>query len=170
MEIIVTQPHKRRAVLSFGKIEVPCSIGKGGITKNKVEGDLCTPAGMWALKRVFYRGDRIKEPETRLQTFSISKNMGWSDDPNDKKSYNTLIKKPHSYSHEDLWRSDNIYDIIVELGYNDNPPIIGKGSAIFMHLARDNFEPTAGCVALKSSDLTSLLSLVKRGDLVNIIK
>ena len=73
MEIIVTQPHKRRAVLSFGKMEAPCSIGKGGIKKNKAEGDLCTPAGMWALKRVFYRGDRIKEPETGLQTFSISK-------------------------------------------------------------------------------------------------
>ena len=170
MEIIVTHPHKTGASLSFGKLEAPCSIGKGGITENKVEGDFCTPAGIWPLKRVFFREDRIKEPETELQTFSISKTMGWSDDPNDKKSYNTLIKKPHSYSHEDLWRSDNIYDIIVELGYNDNPPIIGKGSAIFMHLARDNFEPTAGCVALKSFDLISLLSLVKRGDLVNIIK
>ena len=170
MEIIVTQPYRRGPLLSFGELEVRCSIGKGGITENKVEGDFCTPAGKWALKRVFYREDRVKKPDTKLQAFPISENMGWSDDPNDKKTYNTLIKTPYPYSHEKLWRSDNIYDLLVELGYNDNPPIIRKGSAIFMHLARDNFEPTAGCVALKSSDLTSLLSLVKRGDLVNIIR
>ena len=78
-------------------------------------------------------------------------------------------RQPYPYSHETLWRSDSIYDIIVELGYNDNPPTLGKGSAIFVHLARPNFDPTAGCIALQKSDLLNLLSLVSHGDLLNIV-
>ena len=170
MDIVVEQTETNNASLSFRGLECRCSIGKGKITENKVEGDLCTPAGKWPLRRVFYREDRLEQPRTSLQTIRVSKNMGWSDDPRDDRRYNTLIKTPYPFSHEALWRSDSLYDIIVELGYNDSPPILGRGSAIFMHLARANFEPTAGCIALKKSDLLSLLSLVSHGDLLNIVK
>ena len=170
MDIVVAKTHKGQTNLSFGDLKCRCSIGKGKITENKIEGDLCTPAGKWPLRRVFYREDRLDQPRTSLQTIRVSKNMGWSDDPRDDRRYNTLIKTPYPFSHETLWRSDSLYDIIVELGYNDSPPILGRGSAIFMHLARANFEPTAGCIALKKSDLLSLLSLVSHGDLLNIVK
>ena len=170
MDIVVEQTETNHASLSFKGLECRCSIGEGKITENKFEGDLCTPAGKWPLRRVFYRKDRLLKPDTSLQTLRISKNMGWSDDPRDDTRYNTLIKTPYLFSHETLWRLDSLYDIIVELGYNDSPPILGRGSAIFMHLARPNFEPTAGCVALKKSDLLSLLSLVSHGDLLNIVK
>ena len=169
MDIVVEQTQTNHASLSFRGLECRCSIGKGGITENKVEGDLCTPAGKWPLRRVFYREDRVQQPDTILQTLRVSKNMGWSDDPCDDKGYNTLIKTPYPYSHETLWRSDSIYDIIIELGYNDNPPTLGKGSAIFVHLARPNFDPTAGCIALKKSDLLNLLSLVSHDDILNIV-
>ena len=85
------------------------------------------------------------------------------------RGYNTLINTPYPYSHETLWRLDSIYDIIIELGYNDNPPTLDRGSAIFMHLARPNFDPTAGCIALKKSDLLNLLSLVSYEDLVKVV-
>ena len=170
MDIVVARTHNGRAYLSFGDLKCRCSIGSGGITENKIEGDLCTPAGKWPLRRVFYREDRLEQPETGLQTIRVSKNMGWSDDPCDGRGYNTLIKTPYPYSHEKLWRSDNAYDIIVEIGYNDDPPIVGKGSAIFMHIARPNFDPTVGCIALKKSDLLSLLSLVSHGDVLHIAK
>ena len=170
MDIVVEQTETNNASLSFRGLECRCSIGKGKITENKVEGDLCTPAGKWPLRRVFYREDRLEQPETVLQTIGISKNMGWSDDPCDDRGYNTLIKTPYPYSHEKLWRSDSAYNIIVEMGYNDDPPTIGKGSAIFMHIARSNFDPTAGCIALKKSDLLSLLSLVGHGDVLHIAK
>ena len=169
MDIVVEQTQTNHSSLSFRGLECRCSIGKGGITENKVEGDLCTPAGKWPLRRVFYREDRVQQPDTSLQTLRVSKNMGWSDDPCDDRGYNTLIKTPYPYSHETLWRSDSIYDIIIELGYNDNPPTLGKGSAIFVHLARPNFDPTAGCIALQKSDLLNLLSLVSHGDLLNIV-
>ncbi len=170
MDIVVEQTETNHASLSFRGLEFQCSIGEGKITEKKFEGDLCTPAGRWPLRRVFYREDRLLKPDTSLETLPVSKNMGWSDDPRDDRRYNTLIKTPYSFSHEKLWRSDSLYDIVVELGYNDSPPILGRGSAIFMHLARPNFEPTAGCVALKKSDLLSLLSLVSHGDLLNIVK
>ena len=144
MDIVVEQTQSNHASLSCRGLECRCSLGKGGITENKVEGDLCTPAGKLPLRRVFYREDRLQRPDTSLKT-------------------------PYPYSHETLWRSDSIYDIIIELGYNDNPPTLGKGSAIFVHLARPNFDPTAGCIALKKSDLLSLLSLVSHEDLLNIV-
>ena len=83
MDIVVEQTQTNHASLSFRDLECRCSIGKGGITENKVEGDLCTPAGKWPLRRVFYREDRVQQPDTSLQTLRVSKNMGWSDDPCD---------------------------------------------------------------------------------------
>ena len=94
MDIVVEQTQTNHSSLSFRGLVCRCSIGKGGITENKVEGDLCTPAGKWPLRRVFYREDRLQQPDTSLQTLRVSKNMGWSDDPCDDRGYNTLIKPP----------------------------------------------------------------------------
>jgi len=142
--------------LSTGEHQYPCVLGTGGIKTEKTEGDGVTPAGTFTLRRVFYRFDRLPPPQTRLIVRELTPTDGWCDDPNHKK-YNQLVSLPFAGSHEDLWREDGIYDIIVELGYNDDPPIPPLGSAIFMHIARDNGEPTQGCVALAREDLLSIL-------------
>lgn len=157
-----------RARLTYLDIDVPCSIGKGGTTRFKKEGDVCTPIGKWPLRRVFYRPDRLAKPATKLLTIPITKRMGWSDDPNDKVNYNRLIEIPYSYSHELLWRVDNIYDIIVELGYNDCPPALGKGSAIFIHIATPDLGPTAGCISVDKNSLLNLLQTVEKRDILHV--
>jgi len=125
------------------------------ITK-KHEGDGATPAGVFPLTRVLYRPDRIGYPETSLPVFPLSPYDGWCDDPTHE-DYNKPIKLPHSGSHERLWRDDNIYDVVVVLGYNVSPVIPFKGSAIFIHFAHPSFKPTRGCIALKNADLVEIL-------------
>lgn len=145
--------------LTFDGNEYRCAIGKNGFTTDKKEGDWATPVGCFPLREVFYRKDRIEKPKTVLPIKEMQKDDGWSDDINDK-DYNKLVKLPYSGSHEELWREDEVYDVVVPLGYNDDPPVSGKGSAIFMHVARPTYSPTAGCVALSLDDFTELLSKV----------
>ena len=94
--------------------------------------------------------------------------MGWCDDPKDDDNYNKLVELPYLYSHEKLWRDDDLYDIIVELGYNDRPPIKGRGSAIFMHVMARDGSPTAGCISLRKDDLLHLISLVGLNEVLEI--
>ena len=94
--------------------------------------------------------------------------MGWCDDPKDEENYNKLVGLPYPYSHEKLWRDDDIYDIIVELGYNDRPPVKGLGSAIFMHLMAKDGSPTAGCISLRKDDLLNLISIVDLNEVLEI--
>lgn len=122
----------------------------------KNEGDGSTPEGQFPLRRVFYRPDRVVKPKTALPVIALQPNMGWCDAP-DHRSYNTLITRPFSASHERLWRDDSLYDVIVELGYNDDPVIADNGSAIFLHVAHEAYRPTAGCVAVALADLMRLL-------------
>jgi len=138
----------------------PCAIGKGGIVQDKKEGDGATPVGRFPLKQVYYRPDRLKQPETILQTQAISSTDGWCDDP-EHVAYNKPIKLPFKASHEELWRDDHIYDVIVVLGHNDNPPIPGKGSAIFFHIARNGFTGTEGCVAVALTDMLHILKSIQ---------
>ena len=133
-----------------------CVIGRGGIRVNKREGDSATPAGLFPLRRVFYRADRLNPPTTGLPLFETRSDYGWCDDPADSQ-YNRLIILPRVASHEPLWRDDSIYDVICELGYNDAPVVPGRGSAIFLHVARPNFAPTEGWVALQLPDLLAVL-------------
>lgn len=105
-----------------------------------------------------YRPDRVEAPETGLPVRCIFENDGWCDDPAHD-DYNRLIARPHPASHEALWRDDHVYDVIVEVGYNDDPPIPGRGSAIFMHVERDGYTPTEGCVALALDDLLGILRI-----------
>jgi len=124
----------------------------------KREGDGATPIGVWQLRRVLYRADRVARPRTLLPVSVIDPHDGWCDDPRDR-NYNCPVRLPYPASHEQLWREDHLYDLVIVLGYNDGPRIRGRGSAIFMHLAAPDFGPTAGCIALREADLRKLLAL-----------
>ena len=138
----------------------PCSMGRSGVKAPpfKVEGDGVSPVGTWPLRRVLYRADRIREPDTGLPIAPIAADDGWCDAPDDP-NYNRQIKLPYPASAEALWREDAVYDLIVPLGYNDGPIRPGQGSAIFLHLARDGYLPTEGCVALALADLSAYLAV-----------
>ena len=159
---------KRSENLLFKNLKFKCSLGKNGVTQNKVEGDKCTPSGIYRLKQVFYRADRIKKFTTNIKKIKIKKNMGWCDDSSSKR-YNQLIRVPSKFSHEKLYRKDGIYDIIVVLNYNMNPVIKKKGSAIFMHIAKKNYSKTLGCIGLKKNDLLEILNKVKKNNKIKII-
>ncbi|MDR3581900.1 MAG: L,D-transpeptidase family protein [Candidatus Pacebacteria bacterium] len=157
----------RAGILTWQGREYQCSLGAGGIIKHKMEGDRATPAGCFPLRYIWHRADRIPKIETELPLKALGPNNAWCDDPNDS-SYNQPVELPYRASTEHLWRDDNIYDVIVVLGYNDNPVIPGKGSAIFMHVARKNYSPTDGCVALALDDLLEILGAVKKEDVICI--
>lgn len=142
----------------FGSETWRCAIGRGGVRRNKREGDGATPAGTWPLRSVLYRSDRGIAPETSLSIQVVGENDGWCDDPDDR-HYNRQIVLPYPARSERLWRDDAIYDIVVILGHNDDPPVPGKGSAIFLHVARPDYGPTEGCVALAELDLRHFLRL-----------
>lgn len=156
-DIIVTSA----GLLSFGGQEFRCALGRSGLRADKREGDGATPVARMKLRRVFYRPDRIMAPVTVLPVRSLTQNDGWCDDPASP-DYNRFIDLPHPARHELLWRVDGIYDVIVELGWNDDPVIAGNGSAIFLHVARQDYAATEGCVALSIEDLLSLLRAIPR--------
>lgn len=137
----------------------PCAIGQGGISRAKREGDGCTPLGRFALRGLFFRPDRGLVPETGLALWPLTPRSGWCDGPCDP-AYNRLVPLPWRSSAESLWRADSLYDLIVPLGFNDEPVSAGAGSAIFLHVARPGLTPTAGCVALRREDLIQVLAEV----------
>ncbi len=145
-------------ILEADGFAMRCAIGRGGVKHDKREGDGATPIGKWRLREAFYRPDRMPAPETRLKMTALKPDDGWCDAPGDP-NYNRPVRLPYTASHEELWRKDDIYDVIVVLGYNDDPVIDGKGSAIFLHLARSDYSPTAGCVAVALEDMMKLLAL-----------
>ena len=118
------------------------------------------------LKDILYRKDREKKLNSKIKKNVILKNMGWCDDPKSTK-YNQLINFPFKYSAEKLYRKDNIYDIIVVIEYNMKPIKKNKGSAIFLHITKQNFKRTEGCVAIKKKDLKKIiLKLNKKSKLI----
>lgn len=143
--------------LEFGGKTYPIAIGKNGFTEDKREGDNCTPMGEYALRECWYRADKLAPPTTALPLHIIQADDGWCDAP-DHPAYNTHVKLPFDASHEKLWREDDVYDVVVPLGYNDAPIVPGKGSAIFMHVARPGYVGTEGCVALALPDLLAVLA------------
>ena len=169
MAVIVAKVKRTNSTnLQFLNFNATCCIGLNGLTLNKIEGDNCTPIGTWPFRRVFYRADKQDTPLTRLPLTKITKQMGWCDDPKDEENYNKLVELPYLYSHEKLWRNDDLYDIIIELGYNDKPPIKGRGSAIFMHLMAKDGSPTAGCISLRKNDLLNLIRIVDLNEVLEI--
>jgi L,D-peptidoglycan transpeptidase YkuD (ErfK/YbiS/YcfS/YnhG family) len=145
-----------------------CALGKGGIRADKREGDGATPVGRFALRRVLYRPDRLGAPDTRLPVSSIAPDDGWCDDPRHP-AYNRPVKLPFDVSHERLWRDDHLYDVIVVIGHNDDPPVPFMGSAVFVHVARPDWGPTEGCVALARDDLLALLAEAGPADEIEIL-
>jgi L,D-peptidoglycan transpeptidase YkuD (ErfK/YbiS/YcfS/YnhG family) len=124
---------------------------------DKREGDGATPAGRFPLRRVLYRPDRLPAPVTRLPIAALTPDDGWCDDPEDPQ-YNRPVRLPYAGRHEDLWRADALYDLVVVIGHNDAPVVAGMGSAVFLHLASADYRPTQGCVALARPDLLELLT------------
>jgi len=135
---------------------IRCALGRSGVVRQKREGDGGTPVGSFACRSVYWRPDRLARPLTLLPFAPLWPHHGWCDDSGDP-AYNLPVTLPYPGSAETLWRNDAIYDLIVPLGYNDAPVIPGLGSAIFLHLARDGYMPTEGCVALAQPDLLDFL-------------
>jgi L,D-peptidoglycan transpeptidase YkuD (ErfK/YbiS/YcfS/YnhG family) len=145
-----------------------CALGRGGVRADKREGDGATPAGRWRMRALLFRPDRVPHtPLTGLPLRALRPEDGWCDDPADP-LYNKPVKLPFRASAERLWREDGVYDLIVVLGYNDDPPEPGKGSAIFLHIARPDFTPTEGCVALARDDLVAVITGAGTGSFVVI--
>jgi L,D-peptidoglycan transpeptidase YkuD (ErfK/YbiS/YcfS/YnhG family) len=157
---------KNKDTLKFNDFKFKCSIGKNGIKKNKVEGDKCSPRGVFQIGDVYYRSDRISKPKTCLKLKKIRPNIGWCNNPKSK-FYNKEIKIVKNNSFEKLFRKDKKYDIILVIKYNYKKVIPYKGSAIFIHLTK-NYKYTAGCIALKKKDMLILLKLIKKKTKIKI--
>jgi len=163
VDIPVISVHARSqasicGVVALGPLRLPCALGRGGRRALKREGDGATPIGLWPLRGVLYRPDRVPRPLTGLPVSPIESHDGWCDDSSDR-NYNRPVRLPYPASHEQLWREDRLYDLVVILGYNDWPRSRGLGSAIFMHLASPDFAPTEGCIALREAGLRRLLAM-----------
>ena len=145
-------------ILTFQNQHYRCALGKGGLkpASEKREGDGATPLGIYPLRAALYRADKMMAPETELPLFAIQPDDGWCDYPADA-SYNKLIKLPYAARHEKMWRDDDLYDLVVVIGHNDDPVVAGLGSCIFIHIAKPDYAPTEGCVALTKKDLLSVL-------------
>ena len=142
--------------LLAGDRRIRCAIGPMGISDRTTEGSRTTPRGEYALRPGFFRSDRVSLPRTDYTVTLLSHDAGWCDDPASP-DYNQYVKRPYAYSHEELWRSDHTYDFILPIGYNDDPVVPGKGSAIFFHIAQPDYRPTLGCVAIALDDMLQLL-------------
>ena len=155
--------------LSLGDLTAPCLVGQAGIVgaDSKREGDGATPAGAWRLREVLYRPDRVTLPRTALEAEAIRKEHGWCDDPAEA-AYNRRVTLPFAGSHEELWRGDHAYDVLIPLGYNDDPPVPGRGSAIFLHCIGDNRDFTEGCVAIALESMMDLLPILEPGSTIRI--
>ena len=152
-----TRPSRRsQGLLSTGPVSVPVALGRTGIKADKREGDGGTPAGRFRPVRLWWRADRLPRPQTRLPVRRIAADDAWCEDPNDRR-YNHAYKRSATEPGDRLRRDDGLYDLIVEIDHNRRPRIAGRGSAVFIHIARPGFGPTAGCIALKHHDLLALL-------------
>jgi len=158
---------KKSGYLKYKNLKFRCALGEAGVKKKTMEGDNITPKGIFKIIKIYYRPDKIKKIKTLIKKIKIKKNMGWCDDPNSR-FYNKLISLPTKYTHEKLYRNDSLYDLIVVLSYNTNPIIKNKGSAIFMHIAKNSYKKTRGCIALKKEHLIKIISKIKKNTKIKI--
>ncbi len=157
---------QRKGVLRAGNMVFPCALGKGGVRADKREGDGATPRTVLRIRGIWWRQDQGIRPQTPIKVRPTRSKDGWCDAPRDR-NYNRPVILPYGASHEHMWRDDSLYALVVELNWNDFPRKRGKGSAIFMHIARENYHPTEGCIALKINHLRRLL--LKLSPLTHII-
>lgn len=159
----------RNSIATFKNKTYPICFGKNGYASDKIEGDGKTPLGIFPLRKLYYRVDKIGLPAVELSTRALSPQDGWCDDPQSP-SYNKFVSLPFEGSHERLWREDDVYDLIIGVGYNDDPVFPGKGSAIFIHIARENLTPTEGCIAFRKRDLLEILPLLTHKSKIEILE
>lgn len=164
MDLIVS----REGIARWGERQFRCALGPAGPRIDKREGDGATPVGRFPMRRVLYRPDRLPAPRTGLPVQALSETDGWCDDPDDPQ-YNRPVHLPYGGRHERLWRDDEVYDVVVVIGHNDDPPVRGRGSAVFLHVARPDYAPTEGCVALGRDDLLTVLAEAQPGDAVSVL-
>ena len=159
---------KNKDTLQVDDFTFKCSIGKKGLTSKKIEGDEKTPKGIFKLDKLYFRKDRHKKPDTKLECKSLKNYMGWCNDVKNPKNYNKLIKKDKKLRYESMFRKDSKYDFVIPIKYNFKKPRIGRGSAIFLHITKD-YKPTAGCIALQKKDFLILLRLINKNSKIKII-
>ena len=162
LSIIHVRPgtvSRSRGVLRAGPLALPVALGRAGINANKREGDGATPRGAFRFKRLWWRADRHPRPATLLPARRIGSDDGWCEDPCDR-HYNRPVKLPAASTADRLKRQDRLYDFIIEIDHNTRPRVAGRGSAVFIHVARPGFAPTAGCVALEINSLRRLLARI----------
>ena len=163
--VIQDDSDGRRGRIVGPLLDAPCALGRAGIVGavDKKEGDGKTPTGTYPFRQVFFRPDKMVAPVCALDVAAMSTEFGWCDDPASR-YYNKLVRLPFSGSFEKMWRGDALYDLVLVIGHNDNPPVPGLGSAIFVHVAKEGFQPTEGCVALAVPALLTLLGVIKPDD------
>jgi len=157
--LVEAPPGATQGLLHFKGRSFHCALGRSGIASDKREGDGVTPVGTFPLRALRYRPDRVSAPQSTLAAVALTPENGWCDAPDDP-AYNRPVTTPYAASHETLWREDHLYDVVIMLGYNDDPIVPGKGSAIFFHLAKRKdgaLQPTEGCVALALADMLEVL-------------
>jgi L,D-peptidoglycan transpeptidase YkuD (ErfK/YbiS/YcfS/YnhG family) len=150
------RPSSPKGVLILGHMTIPCAIGHAGMRVLKREGDGATPIGRWRFGQLFWRPDRRGVPVSSLPSTPLTPEMGWCDAPADR-NYNRPVTLPYPAGHEELWRKDGLYDVVVTLSHNTCPLIRGHGSAVFFHLASQDLKPTAGCIAVRGEDVARVL-------------
>ena len=158
---------KKSGYLNYKNLKYRCALGKGGIKKKKKEGDNITPSGVFKIIKIYYRADKIQKIISPIKIVQIKKNTGWCDDSKSN-FYNQQISLPSKFGYEKLYRNDNLYDLIIVINYNMNPIIKNKGSAIFIHVAKNYYKKTKGCIALKKKNLIELISLIKKNTKIKI--
>ncbi|MRG67896.1 L,D-transpeptidase family protein [Rhizobium pusense] len=157
-----------RAIVQLGHLTFPAAIGRNGRTARKREGDGKSPISVTRLLHGFYRGDRMSAITTVLPMQRTRKSMLWCDEPGNP-NYNRLVKAPFAPSHEDMMRTDGLYDVCLVLDWNVTSRSRNRGSAIFMHMIRPGYEPTAGCVALHPRDMRRVLPHLRKGTKIRIL-
>ena len=158
---------RTKGLLTVGTITVPCALGRSGIVRRKREGDGATPSGSFELVQVHYRADRGQRVRCGLPVTRIRETDGWCDDPAHRQ-YNRPVDLPFAAGHERMWRDDRLYDIVVVLAHNLYPPVRGAGSAIFFHIAHEDYRPTEGCVAVAPGHMRMLLERIRPGAVMEI--
>lgn len=161
LRLLTLSARATAGMLAAGELRFRCSLGRSGRSYIKREGDGASPRGSFALRRLFYRSDRLRPPRAGITTRVLRDHDGWCETVGDR-NYNRLVRLPYASSHERMKREDHLYDVVVELSHNERPRVQGHGSAVFFHLRRTDGGPTAGCIAVSLRDMRTILQLCGR--------